>query len=251
MISAGRTDVFDTANTLRVFFKHGSLSSVSELAVLNGENWFAYGSHGRWEIIAARTCAMQSDGSYLISDMLRGRRGTEWTCGLHEIGDTVVLLDSSSVDFISASIDSIGKSRIYRGVTSGKDIGSAPDTEFTYAGVNLECLSPVYLNGFRHPTTNDWTLTWIRRTRVGGEWRDYVDATLGEASESYEVEIYSSNAYTTLKRTLSGLSTPAASYTSAQQVTDFGGKQATLYVKVYQLSANVGRGYPLTTSITR
>ena len=35
------------------------------------------------------------------------------------------------------------------------------------------------------------------------------------------------------------------------QVTDFGSNQATLYVKVYQLSANVGRGYPLTTSITR
>ena len=38
---------------------------------------------------------------------------------------------------------------------------------------------------------------------------------------------------------------------SAQQVADFGSNQATLYVKVYQLSANVGRGNPLTTSITR
>ena len=40
-------------------------------------------------------------------------------------------------------------------------------------------------------------------------------------------------------------------YTSAQQVTDFGSNQATLYVKVYQLSEYVGRGQPLTTSITR
>ena len=251
VIGAGRTDIFDTASVLGVGLYQGALSSTSELAVLNGANWFAYGVHGRWEIIAAKTCALQADGSYLLTDLLRGRKGTEWARGLHEVGDSVVLLESSSVDFVNSSLDSIGKSRIYRGVTSGLEIESASDTEFTYAGVNLECLSPVFLNGNRHPTTNDWALEWVRRTRVGGEWRDYVDATLGEASESYEVEIFSSSAYTTIKRTLTGLSSPSATYTSAQQVTDFGSNQSTLYVKVYQLSASVGRGYPLTTSITR
>lgn len=250
-IGSGRTDIFDTASALGVLLTQGELSSVSELSVLNGSNWFAYGAHGRWEIIGAKNCTLQSDGSYLLTDLLRGLKGTEWACGLHEVGDSVVLLDTSLVDFVGASLDSIGKSRIYRGVTAGQEIEAVSDREFTYSGVNIECLSPVYLNGSRHPSTNDWSLTWVRRTRVGGEWRDYVDATLGEASESYEVEIYSSNTYATLKRTLTGLSTPAAAYTSAQQVTDFGSNQATLYVKVYQLSVNVGRGYPLTTSITR
>ena len=250
-IGTGRTDIFDTTNEIDVLLTQGELSSVSELSVLNGSNWFAYGGHGRWEIIGAKNCALQSDGSYRLTDLLRGRKGTEWARGLHSVGDRLILLDSSAVDFVASSLDSIGKSRIYRGVTAGREIESASDVNFTYSGVNLECLSPVCLNGDRHPTTNDWTLTWIRRTRVGGEWRDYVDAALGEAAESYEVEIYSSNTYATLKRTLTGLSSTTATYTSANQVTDFGSNQSTLYVKVYQISAVVGRGYPMTTSITR
>lgn len=250
-IGAGRIDLMDKASLLQVSLRSGSLASVSESALFNGANHFAYGAHGRWEIIGAQNCVLQGDGTYILSDLLRGRFGTDWSCGTHGANDTIVALDSSRLAFIAISLNAIGSARTYRGVTSGKAIGSASDVSFTYTGVNLECLSPVYLNGNRHPGTNDWSLDWIRRTRIGGEWRDYVDATLGEASESYEVDIFSSNTYATLKRTLTGLTTPAATYTSAQQVTDFGSNQATLYVKVYQLSGDVGRGYPLTTSITR
>ena len=157
---------------------------------------------------------------------------------------------NSSLAFVGASLNSIGSPKTYRGVTLGKTLDSASDTLFTYTGVNLECLSPCYLNGNRN-AANDWTITWIRRTRVGGAWRDYVDASLGEASEAYEVDIFSDGTYTTLKRTLTGLSSATAAYTSAQQISDFGLNVSTLYVKVYQLSNNVGRGYPLISSITR
>jgi len=61
----------------------------------------------------------------------------------------------------------------------------------------------------------------------------------------------SSGTYTTLKRTFFSLTSETTPYTSAEQVADFGSNQSTLYVKVYQISATVGRGYPLTTSITR
>jgi hypothetical protein len=77
-----------------------------------------------------------------------------------------------------------------------------------------------------------------------------VDVPLGELTEAYEIEVYTSAAYTTLKRTLTS-PTPTVAYTSAQQVTDFGSVQSTLHLKIYQMSATVGRGYPLSTSITR
>lgn len=249
-IGAGRTDLVDKSSELSISLRSGTLSSVTEAAMLNGANHFAYGVHGRWEIIAAQNCTLQGDGTYILTDLLRGRFGTEWAAGLHGATDTLVLLDSAALAFIATSVNTIGTARTYRGITSGKAFSSAPDIVFIYAGVNLECLSPVYLNGNRHPSTNDWTLDWVRRTRVGGEWRDYVDAPLSETSQSYEIEIYSNGTYTTLKRTLTA-STPTVAYTSEQQVTDFESNQATLYVKVYQLSANVGRGYPLATSITR
>ena len=248
-IGAGRYYMIDSASALTINIPSGALASVTEAQMLNGYNHFAYGAAGRWEVIAAKNCTLQGDGSYILSDLLRGRFGSEWAAGLHVVGDDVVFLDPLKVAFLTSNLNSIGVSRTYRAVTVGGSSGSEED--YTYTGVNLECLSPVYLNGNRHPSTNDWSLDWIRRTRVGGEWRDYVDATLGETAQSYEVDIFSSNTYATLKRTLSGLTTPAATYTSANQVTDFGSNQATLYVKVYQLSASVGRGYPLTTSITR
>jgi hypothetical protein len=249
-IGTGRTDIIDTASALAVSPVSGSeLSSVTELHLFEGSNLFAYGANGRWEILGARDCTQQIDGSWVLTNLLRGRFGTEWAMTLHATGDMLVKLSVDDLSFISVESSMIGASRLYRAITAGASIDSDTDAAFAYAGVNLECLAPVYLNGNRHPSTNDWTLTWLRRTRYGGEWRDFVDATLAETTESYEIEIYDS-AYTTLKRTLTATSATVA-YTSAQQVTDWGSNQSTLYLKIYQMSDVVGRGYPLTTSITR
>ena len=38
--------------------------------------------------------------------------------------------------------------------------------------------------------------------------------------------------------------TPTASYSAAQQVADFGSAQSSVSVRVHQLSASVGRGWP-------
>jgi hypothetical protein len=46
-----------------------------------------------------------------------------------------------------------------------------------------------------------------------------------------------------VKRTITGLTTPTASYTAVQQVTDFGSAQSSVLVNVYQLSTLVGRGF--------
>lgn len=241
--------VYDFASTLTVWLHSGTLASVTEAQLFAGQNWFAYGADGRWEIIAARTATLQGDGSYILQDFLRGQQGTEWATGLHAANDRIILLDTTNLAFISVNSSTIGTARDYRGITTGKSLDSDSSLAFTYQGVNLECLSPVGLTGNRNPSTSDWTLTWIRRSRMPG-WYDYVDVPLGETSESYEIDIYSDGTYTTVKRTLTA-ATPTVAYTSAQQTTDFGSNQATLYLKLYQLSATVGRGYALTQSITR
>lgn len=242
--------LIDKTGRMTARLYQGALFSITELQMLNGANHFAYGFDGRWEIIAAQNCVLQGDGSYVLTDFLRGRFGTEIYTGTHAVNDRLIYLSSAQLAFVLTNTANIGIDKKYRGITSGKEIDSDVNRSFTYRGVNLECLNPVYLNGNRHPTNNDWTLNWIRRTRIGGEWRDLVDATLGETVESYEVEIYDGAAYTTVRRALAA-ATATAPYTSAQQVTDFGSNQTTLYVKIYQISGVVGRGYPLTTSISR
>ncbi|MER2518578.1 MAG: phage tail protein [Candidatus Accumulibacter phosphatis] len=249
-IGAVESRLIDKASRLTVVLANGDLSSTTELAMLGGANHFAYGAHGRWEIIAAQTCALQSGSTYILSNLLRGRFGTEQHMGAHVAGDSVVLLDADDASFIPISTGSIGLARHYRGITLNRDISTDSNQSFTYSAVNLKPLAPIALTGNRHPSTNDWALTWLRRTRSGGEWRDYVDADLGETSEQYHVDIHSDGSYTAVKRTLT-VTAQGADYTSADQVTDFGSNQATLYVKIYQLSPTVGRGTPLTASITR
>lgn len=241
--------MLDGCSVLNVAMPNGELYSVSLLNLLNGANTLAYGVHGRWEIIGAMTCT-PSGGAYALTNLLRGRYGTEWAMGLHAVGDIVVLLDSADVQWLAMPSSAISQIRLYRAITFGNVIDTDVDRGFTYTAVNLMPLAPIALTGNRNPATNDWTLTWMRRTRSGGEWRDGLDADLGETSERYAVDVYSSAAYTSVKRTISTTS-QSAGYSSAEQVADFGSNQATLYLKIYQLSDAVGRGYPLTASLTR
>jgi hypothetical protein len=241
--------VFDKSGLLTVRMYQGELSSVTEAQLFAGSNWFAYGADERWEIIAAQNCVLQGDGSYILSDFLRGQMGSEWATGLHQNGDRVVLLSSSAMAFLSVNSSSIGVEKLFRGVTLGETLDTADNVSFVYNGVNLECLSPCHLTGNINISTSDWTLTWTRRSRFAG-WRGFVDAELGEASASYEVDVFADNTYATIKRTLTS-TTENVSYTSAQQIADFGSLQTTLYVKCYQLSSVVGRGYPLIAQITR
>jgi hypothetical protein len=110
---------------------------------------------------------------------------------------------------------------------------------FTYSAVALKPYSPAQIAGTRDGSGN-LTLNWVRRTRIGGDWSSGVDVPLSEESEKYEIDIMSG---VTIKRTITGLTSPTASYTAAQQVTDFGSAQSSLTVNVYQLSAKVGRGF--------
>jgi hypothetical protein len=241
--------VIDAGSVLSVTMAQGDLYSITLLAMLAGGNHFAYGADGRWEIIAAQTCTLITGSTYELTNLLRGRFGSEWAMSLHAAGDSLILLDTADVAAITTGSGTIGLSYLYRGITYDRDISTDSDRSFAYHGVNLKPLSPIALAGSRNPSSNDWLLSWIRRTRDGGEWRDNVDASLGEASEAYQIDVFADGTYATVKRTISA-SSSSASYASADQVIDFGSNQATLYLKIYQISAAVGRGYPLTQSLT-
>jgi len=237
--------VWDKGSVLSVSMLNGELFDATEIAVLNGGNHFAYGAPGRWEIIGVQKCTLVSAASYKLSDMLRGRKGTEWAMSTHAVGDKVVALSETDVTTIGMSSSAIGLERTYRAVTLDMEVEGAADQLFTYQGVNLECLSPVYFSGYVVAATSDWSFSWVRRSRTDGEWRDLVDVGLGETTEAYELDIFTDNTYTTVKRTITA-TTQTCLYTSAQQVADFGSNQATVYAKVYQMSSIVGRGYPAT-----
>ena len=240
VIGAGRTDIVDASNRLTVSLVAGELESITLLAMLNGGNHFAYGAPGRWEVIAAQNCVLQGDGSYILSDLLRGRFGTEWAMTSHAVGDAVVLL-TTDLPWVLSTTGAIGLERLFRAVTFEQESDGTAAHAFAYAGQNLECLSPIFLRAYQLAGSSDILFDWVRRTRLGGEWRDYVDASLGEASEAYQVQIFDDVACTRLKRTLS-VTSQSATYTAAQQTADMGASATYLGWQVSQINAIAGPG---------
>jgi len=238
-LGAFTQNIFDEANSVTVVLLNGELASDTEANVLNGANAALLGA----EIIQFKTATLVSDDTYTLTGLLRGRRGTEWAASTHAAGERFVLLDAASTYILEASSAEYDLERHYRAATFGGFLDDAETVAFTNTAVAQTPLAPVLLGGGRNAAA-DITLNWTRRTRIGGGWNNYADVPLGEASESYEVEIWDGSGYATLKRTIAA-GTPTASYTAAEQTTDFGSAQSTVYCRVYQLSAAVGRGYKL------
>lgn len=237
--------VYDESNLLTVNVGKGQLASYTRDDVQNGvAPGYLVGS----EIIFALTATLVSTGIYILSSLLRGRRGTEWAMTGHLINERFVALSTSGMGFVMMQTSDLGSEKYYKAVSAGQRLSAVGPKTITPVGVGLECFSPVDLRADR--LTANTVLTWIRRTRlstrIGGTMAQSIP--LGEATEAYEVDIFADNTYAVLKRTLTS-STPTVTYTSAQQVTDFGSGQSVLYVRVYQVSADVGRGYPLQAAV--
>ena len=237
-LADGLSTVWDS-HSLTVKLQHGSLEASTDEAVLNGANAAVVGANGRWEIIQFQDAVLHGDGSYTISRLLRGRKGTEWASGTHQANDVFILLSAATIARYNPGVDQIGVSALYKAPTIGSNIISASEESFTNQAVALKPYAPVHLAGKRDGSSN-LSISWVRRSRVGGEWRDNVGVIVGEDSESYEVDIMNG---ATVVRTLTS-TTPTLTYTAADQVTDFGSAQASIDVNIYQLSATVGRGYP-------
>ena len=233
-VPAGSFATWDNSTTINVLLIFGQLASTTDLAVLNGANVCVVGN----EVIQFVNATLTGENQYTLSRLLRGRLGTEWAVGTHTAGETFVMLDSTMQEQAMAA-SNFGISKAYKPVTIGNTLANTAEQDFTYNAVALKPYSPAQISGARDGSGN-LTLNWLRRTRIGGDWRDAVDVPLSEESEKYEIDVMSGS---TVKRTITGLTSPTASYTAAQQVTDFGSAQSSITVNVYQLSAKVGRGY--------
>lgn len=221
--------LWDKTNTVTVNLTSGTLSSTTELAVLKGANYALLGD----EIIQFVNATLNVNGTYTLDTLLRGRRGTDWATVDHVINDDFVLLTEDQIRRMEAVINT---ERDYKAVTYGNFLDDASNMPKTNNGVSEKPFSPVLVKGSRDGSLN-LTITWNRRSRQIGSALWVLPVM--EETESYEVDIMNG---ATVVRTIS-ITSETASYTAAQQVTDFGSTQASITVRVYQLSASLGRGY--------
>jgi Putative phage tail protein/Hypothetical glycosyl hydrolase family 15 len=240
VLEEGPTTIWDNGNSVTVIMTSGTLASDLEANVLSGKNAAALGVDGRWEIIQWRTATLNIDGSYTLTNLLRGRHGTEHNVANHEAGDLFVVLTPASIDRAGMNIGERGLARKYKAVSLGLTLAGTSAQGFTNTCIGLKPYSPVHVTKVSE-VDGDIVVSWIRRTRAVDYWADGVDVPLFEESERYDLEVLNG---TTVVRTVSGLSSPSYTYTLAMQIADFGVEQSFIDVLVYQLSAMVGRGYP-------
>lgn len=241
VLGIGSGDIVDDANLLDVKLTSGTLASITDDELLAGLNAAAVGAHGRWEIIQFKTATPGAiAGSYTLSHLTRGRRGSEHAIGSSLLGDRFVLLTGPGIARVPLSTADISVPKTYKAVGAGNTVELSEAVSFTGNAEALKPFSPVHLSGTRSTATGAWTLTWIRRGRIG-QTLGSGEIALSETIEAYTVDILNG---TTIVRTINVTGAPSAQYSSADQSLDFDDPISTVTFRVRQVSTIVGAGYP-------
>ena len=238
VLADGPTTIFDNGNSVTVFLINDThnLVSVTEAQVLDGSNPALLGD----EIIQFKTVVDNGDGTWTLSGLLRGRKGTESKTANHVAGERFVFLDKATTRRIAGNESDIGSLRFYKAVTIGATLEDSGAIGFTNASVGQKPYSVVHVEITRDGSDNI-IITWIRRTRIDGRWRDGSDVSLGEDTESYSIDILDASGGA-VQRTLTS-TTETVTYTIGDQTTDFGGARDPVDIEIFQISAVVGRGF--------
>lgn len=245
---------WDETSTLTVRVVNGDApSSTTQLAVLNGAN--AAVLYPSLEVIQFTTVTTNGDGTITLSGLLRGRRGTEWACGLHRVGETVFFPSvQGGIKHEQVGLTILNLVRYFKGVTVGMTVSSVASVQFTNTGRDLKPYAPAFAKVTS--VMGGLQLSWIRRTRLGGGWFDGIGfVPLAEDFEQYSIDIV--NPSGTVVDTINNIIPPAGVtdawvtplpypnylYTTAKQTADGYTPGAGWTAVVYQISGEVGRGF--------
>jgi hypothetical protein len=200
------------------------LESRSDSAMADGANLALLGD----ELVQFGLAEPLGDRRFRLSRLLRGRRGTEWACGLHAPGEAFALIEAESLVAVEAPLGSLGgEARLL-----AQGLGD-PDGVLAVRTVTGEAMrppAPVHLRTERL-ASGDLALSWTRRSRAGWVWLSGSDTPLGEEAESYRLTLAGAG----FERNVT-LAAPAYLYTAAQQAAD--GLAGPLTLEVVQLGTS-------------
>jgi hypothetical protein len=219
-------------------------TTIAQADFLAGQNMLIVGAPGRWEYIFFRDVEWVSTSAIKFTGLLRGRRGTEVNTGNHAAGDFVYLMSGTGEDFVSAQVEQLIDTADVGDTYEYLAFGFPQTRTPVVAEVEVEgySLYPFAPSSFKAEpgATNSIDFSWLRRDRFATN--DWVteDVPLNEAAEEYTLEIMSG---ASVVRTVTGLTSPAYNYTSADQVTDgFTPPLATIKARVSQVG-ELGEGF--------
>jgi len=102
--------------SLTLYAYRGSVETLSNSTILGldgGANMMLVGK----EIIQFLNAELNGDGSWTISGLYRGLRGTDWAIGTHAVGEQCVLLESGPVSTDDYTTANVGQAWSYEAIT--------------------------------------------------------------------------------------------------------------------------------------
>jgi len=234
--AAGPAGVWDRASTLTIKLYAGHLAALDDLAVLAGGNRIAVqNASGDWEIVGFAQAELIAPATYRLRRLLRGQAGTVPAVGAVPPGTKVFLLDAR-VGLMPVGTQWLGTQASLTAYGGGDDLmGTGFDADFGLAPILP--LAPVHLRAKR--LGSDIVLSWTRCSRADGDGWGAGEAPLELVPERYAVSIFDGP---TLTRSLQG-GAPLATYSAADQASDFGGAATTFQFTVQQISPVFGPGH--------
>jgi len=234
---------WDRVSALEVTLRSGAIASVGENAALAGDNLFALvGPDGVCEIIAVAQAELIGENRYRLTHLLRGLAGSE-AVATRDLapGATLVRLDETVVP-LASGLSELGREWQYRIAPAGRDHADDAALGFTAQAprLALKPLAPVHPRLRR--VAGGIEIRWIRRGRIEADAWEPVEIPLGEDGEQYAVEIMDGD---TLKRRIV-VTAPLCLYPESDEIADFGALRESLDLRIMQISASVGDGFPFT-----
>jgi hypothetical protein len=239
--------VWDEDSRLVVEMKNGTLSPCSEEECLSGTNRAAIRHpSGDWEIIGYQnvTNSGYPAGTYEISKLLRGLRGTEHLVSGHLAGEPFIKLSTDgSVGFHQCSISELNTNLVFKAVPFGSTVSEWDSTTVQFAGKTKRPFSVVDLT-YEWDSSDNLTVTWNRRSKKFSRLFSPAPLSADENPMQFLIEVKQGGPLATPVRSVV-VNEEKFVYSAADMTAD-GYSPSTpgtiVKVYVYQLSSEVGRG---------
>ena len=241
-LADGPAESFDRTNRVEVTLAHDgmALQGATDDALVSGANLAWLGG----ELIQFGGADQVGPARWRLSQLVRGRRGTEWATAGHQIGEPFVLLDPATLLPLAMPLTAIGAS-VAVSVQGPGDDGVPVEASLVVAGAAVRPPAPVAIRASRQPD-GAIALSWTRRSRLGWAWLDGGDATLGEDGERYRLDLMPA----TGRPRTAEVQTPGYLYTAAEQAEDGAGGAASLRVSLAMLGTSAASAPPATSHWT-
>lgn len=232
-------NVIDDTTWITVKLKSGSVESCTEAQFLNGYNKCMVGQ----ELIYFKDVQELGNGTYRLTHLLRGRRGTDAYLNAHSPNDLFILIqEQKGIKRIPLNIDDYRKPIKLRVATIGLNTEDS----------NVVDIVPQFQNfkGWRvangvigyDQSSRAFACKFIRRYKWDANLVNGRSNLPDDDLAGYKIAIINPQTDAILNTFM--VTSPQFSYTRDQQINDFGSEQDKLKVSVVPMSKIVGPGHP-------